>query len=479
MWMILRPALLTTVTADDFVNPFAQAVGAGFEPRAIWTYTVQNVANAGHFNYVGQLTGSTIVAVWTWAITAAGVHFTTVLAVTKFAILVSAIEVSARLVTRLETCLGHAGSLWRSRMLLIVTFSLLLQVHVPWSNDPVTSYPMAGFGSAALGLLLILFTDRAVAHGMGLRSSVGLAMLALLNVTYYELNVAAVGAATVVVGLTLLSAGPVAGRGTLLLRSSAALLPSLVVAASLTVGSRPSSANYTGTSIELGGETLRQAMSGVVSSLPVSSWHVALAWLDRPVNMGIAVTRFLVIAGGLLLVLIVIVRRLTPLVQSNIRDRSRAIALSLALVSYWLGATAIQAATAKVRDEAPGIGYVYTFYAAGSAVVGILLAACLSALIRSRPGLGRIVVVGTVLLGAYQFALNSTVTMRFNEVMVPAQNLLNVYSEGRDEQQRCQALGWWKSMGWPEYYSSFTEDGMNVSYEHFRGEPFCRLESGE
>jgi hypothetical protein len=34
-------------------------------------------------------------------------------------------------------------------------------------------------------------------------------------------------------------------------------------------------------------------------------------------------------------------------------------------------------------------------------------------------------------------------------------------------------------MGRLESYSTLTEDGMNASYEHYRGEPFRRLENYE
>ena len=479
LWMVLRPALLTTVTADDFVNPFAQAAGAGFSPKGIWTYTVQNVTNSGHFNYLGQLIGSLLVSVWAWFITSAGVHFTTVLAVTKFCILLITIELCTHTVERLNLALEITATRWRSRLLLLVTFGLLLQVHVPWSNDPVTSYPMAGYGSVALGLGLILMADHAAEQGLSARPVIGVSALAIVNVLYYELNVAAVGAAMLILGWKSLTTRQPRERLKLGLRSTAAFAPSLTVAAALVVASRPSSANYTGTSLGLESEFVPQAMAGLISSLPGSSWHVAGAWLDQPINTGPDVTRFLLIAGFSTAGVLSLQRRVSQPAASDNRNVRRAITLVFALIAYWVGATVIQAATTKVQDEAQGIGYVYTFYAVGSAVVAIVLAVVLHVLVRKIPQVGRLAVLGIVLIGAYQFSLNSTVTMRFNEIMIPAQNLLNVYSEGRDEVQRCQALAWWKSMGWPEYYSMLTEDGMNASYEHYRGEPFCRLESTE
>ena len=68
--------------------------------------------------------------------------------------------------------------------------------------------------------------------------------------------------------------------------------------------------------------------------------------------------------------------------------------------------------------------------------------------------------------------------MKFNERTAPVGNLLNVYADGRSAEDRCIALEWWKSMGWPEYYWVGTEVGMNAAYKKYKDVAFCEDGTG-
>jgi hypothetical protein len=185
---------------------------------------------------------------------------------------------------------------------------------------------------------------------------------------------------------------------------------------------------------------------------------------------------YFAIALGLIGSILWLTRKVASETASSSRSITRLLIASSALFIYWAGATLTQTATVKIQKEASGIGQVYNYYAIGASAFGALFVVAAFAVDRRKIPLAvRGLVLGAVILVcANQYRTNTNVTIQFNGVVVPTGNLLNVYSEGRDMTQRCQALDWWKTMGWPEYYWLDMEIGMNLSYELYRGEPFCR-----
>ena len=478
LWLVFRPALLTHVVADDFINPFGQAHNAGFSISSIINYTVDNTWLAGHFNYSGQVIGSLATFVLTYLITDLSFHYVTVFAVLKFVVFVITVEVATNTLVRIIESFGRQCSRWNARLILMLTFGLMLQIHVPWSNDPVASYPLAGYGTLIVGLVYLSLGDRVHKTQFSAASVGTLTLFSLFAVTYYEANVLMVFS----VGFLLFqsSLDNTAGenrRRKLTLSTFATAIP-LMFTAFLYGVSQPQTANYTGTQVSPSFQMVEHTFKGLLSSLPTASWGLAREWLASPMNYSWSVTRFLVLLCVLLAVIGILSRPRRTSEETVRRNVKRGWVLLASLLMYWGGTTLLQSSTVKVRDEALRVGQVYTYYAIGSVCVAILIAA---GIILLQNNFRRIALVSFALLicvGAIQYVINTNVTMKFNERTAPVGNLLNVYADGRSAEDRCVALEWWKSMGWPEYYWVGTEVGMNATYKKYKGVAFCEDGAG-
>ena len=411
LWLVFRPALLTHVVADDFINPFGQAHNAGFSISSIINYTVDNTWLAGHFNYSGQVIGSLATFVLTYLITDLSFHYVTVFAVLKFAVFFITIEVATNTLIRIIESFGREFSRWNARLVLMLTFGLTLQIHVPWSNDPVASYPLAGYGTLVVGLTYLGLGDRVHRAEFSATSVGALSLFSLFAVTYYEANVLMIFS----VGLILFqsSLDSVAGvnrRRKLTLSTIATAIP-LMFTAFLYGISQPQTANYTGTQLSPSFQMVEHTFKGLLSSLPTASWGLAREWLASPMKYSWSVTRFFMLLCVLLAVIGILSRprqNSHKTVHSNVK---RGWVLIVSLLMYWSGTTLLQSSTVKVRDEALRVGQVYTYYAIGSVCVAILIAAGITLL---QNNFRRIALVSFALLicvGAIQYVINTNVTI--------------------------------------------------------------------
>ncbi len=473
LWIALRPMLQTTIAADDFINPFSQLYQAGASLPRVLRESWANVTSNGHLNYGGQSLGAIVLFIWLYLIGKIGIHYGTVYAISKFVVYLVAILVVAEVVRYVARQFSRSVSRWHARLFALMTVILLLQIHIPWSNDPVASYPLAGYATVALGLLFLLVAHKALLRRR-LSSSILTSVLGVFVVQYYEFNIfalLAIGPLTLVLFFEYRAHLKVALQ--YVSHSLIIVLPGILSTAVLYFRNKEQSVNYGGTAVTFGGEFLSATRIGLLGSLPGSSWSRANDWLPRTV---LAWSEIVYFALGILLVagMLWSLRRCAGVPPTHDVISARyGWAFSVGLGIYWIGATITQTITEKVQREVAGIGQVYNFYAVGATCFGILLAVTLIRLAAFRSRLAGVVMGLLIMIGGYQYVLNANVRSEFNRVMSPNANLLNVYHEVRDMNQRCQALTWWKSLGWPEYYSTHMQEGMNLSYIMYRGEPFC------
>lgn len=473
--LLLRPVLITTVSADDLINPFTQIYHAGTSIDAVMRRTWSATSATGHFNYVGQGIGSVVVMIWTYLIGNFGIRFSAVYAATKFLVYLFCLVVSAAAIRSALSFIGINISTWPTRIWILVVTSIFLQIHVPWSNDPVASYPLAGFLTVAIGVLYIVFVI-ALSNSNSLVRAFFIGIFGVFAVLYYEYNSFAIFSVAPILLYWLWQDRK--SKTIFINRINMSLLcvgPAAMVTVYFYLSHKAASANYSGTALSFEAPFAKTFLNGVASTFPASSWKIAHEWLTgpllRPTQSWFPYLLGLVVLGSMYSL-----RSRWGSRQLTREVKWQGVFIGCSpFVIYWLGATFTQTSTEKVQLEAVRIGQVYNFYAVGVvclAIVSIILLSLVNW--RGVPVLVRTGLFTVVLLfGAYQYVVNWNVMIQFNGVTSGSQNLLVAYAEMPPMEERCAALNSWKTMGWPEYYWLDMELGLNESYKIFHGEAFC------
>ena len=473
--LLLRPILLTNISADDFINPFSQIYHAGTSIDAVIQRTWSIVPTTGHFNYAGQTIGSLVVLNWTYFIGNFGIRYSLVYSITKFVVYFLCIVVGAATIRVALSFVGIQINKWAPRVTLLLLLASSLQIHIPWSNDPVASYPLAGFLTVAIGLGYISLVIKHY-ESDALLISFLIGIFGAFSVLYYEFNSFAVFAVAPVLLYGLWNSKN--EKKALLKRVLSALVlvaPAAFVTLFFFLRNQSSADNYSGTAISLKSPFLHTFSNGLASSLPATGWKISHDWLTGPLNLSRQTAYSFVI--GLVLVCGIF------LFQDKPRKKTRNERLSsiriLVIVSpfllYWLGATFTQASTVKVLTEAVRLGQVYNYYAVGATCFAVILLFGIFMVNWSRvsSSLRGILIFLALVFGAYQYIVNWNVMIQFNGVTSGGSKLLVAFAERPPMKERCDALNIWKSVGWPEYYWLDMELGLNEAYKIYHGEPFC------
>lgn len=491
-WLVLRPALLITISLDDFINPFYVYDKYGSNPWRVAWRASRDVFRNGHFNVIGQIFGAWVFAAWNYLISW-GVRYSLIYATTKYLVLVGCALAAARLLRTLSALIGRPVGVWRARVVVAAVLLTTLQIHVPWGLDPVASFPLYGYLPAALGVLAVDVAIGALQRDD--RRSAVLAAAALCgSILYYEINAAAVAALAPVVVLLWLRArrGGASGR-LVLLRGGLIMAVPAAMTLVLTVVAKRTNAGYTGTDLEAGSVTVGLLARTVGGSLPASAWGAAHDWLGGPFGLTAATAMSAsVVVGALVWAIWQPAWGRRPagsfgdsVGAAVVGERGQRLSLpwtDVALAAacpamLWLAATLIQTVTAKVNVETVALGYVYTYYAYGSVGVAVAAIVVCRGLPRrdlwrtARPLLAAVAVVFVV----FQMIVNDTVTRAFDVRVAVNDRLLVAVSERPAAEQRCAVLREWVdgTPFLPEYYHRFMVDGLNETYQGHFDELFC------
>jgi hypothetical protein len=473
---LLRPVLLTAVAADDLINPFSQIYHAGTGLNPILRRTWDSVSATGHFNYLGQTFGSFIVAIWNYLIGNFGIRYSFVYASTKYLVYIACIEVSARCVRHALKFLGTEFDIWPARIALLASIALPIQIHIPWSNDPVASYPLSGYLTATVGIAFVLLIFKFI-EDRGQLFAVLTGIYGACAVLYYEFNSFAVlSAAPILLHFIWSSKGDKNKLKRSLVKSICTVLPAAATTLFFYFKNRAASAAYSGTAISLASPFATTFSQGMLSVLPGSSWRIAFDWLPNSLAYPATYWKQLLLGLVFFSLLFLSRQRWAPIAR---RQRVTFIHLLIAtspFLIYWIGATFTQTSTVKIQQEAVRIGQVYNYYAVGAVCLAIILVLLLCHIDwgRALPTVKILLVAGAFSLGVFQYFVNWNVTTQFNGALSGNRNLLAVFADKPPMSERCAALDAWKSMGWPEYYWLDMELGMNASYEIYHGEQFCK-----
>ncbi|MCU1504014.1 MAG: hypothetical protein JWM12_3368, partial [Ilumatobacteraceae bacterium] len=473
-WLILRPALLITISLDDFINPFYVYDKYGSNPWHVVSRATRDVFRNGHFNVIGQVFGAAVFASWNYLISW-GVRYSLIYATTKFVVIVGCALAGARLLRTLAALVGRPFSVWRARVVVAAVLLPTLQLHVPWGLDPVGSFPLYGYLPAALGLLALDVGVRALQRD-DVRSALLAAAALCAAILYYEINVAMVAALVPVVVLLAVRLRRAGSQLSPLLRQGALVgaVPAVMTLVLIVVAKRTNQ-GYTGTDVDVGATTVGLVARTVGGSLPASAWGAAQDWLGAGGSFGLAAAAVVsaVVVG---VAMCWAAWRQSPPADPAVR-RWEILLVTAVPIVVWLAATLIQTVTSKVNVDTVQIGYVYTYYAYGS--VGIALALILATQLvagrllwrRARP----VLVAAALVFVVVQMSINDTVTRAFDERLAVNSQLLVAVSSRPAEPQRCDALRNWLvgTFFLPDYYHQYMVDGLDATYEDHFGERFC------
>lgn len=475
--LLLRPVLITNVAADDLLNPFSQIYHAGTGIDPILRHTIHDVGATGHFNYIGQAVGNLAVLIHTYLIGNFSFRYSTVYGFSRYLSFLVTFIIVARAIRDVSAPMGLGLSVWRARFLVLLVFAATLQIHVPWSNDPVASYLFAGYLTVALGIGFIILYLRAF-HSNRIVDAIWVGVVGVVAVQYYEFNTFAVLSVSPLMAMSLWQAR--AARHGLLRRiliSAICVVPAAVITLYFYFQNKAASADYSGTAMSFSGPFLRTFRNGMVGALPAASLKIASDWLQDSIHPTTQAVSSVVSGIALLLVMMRFWRK-SPTTSTSLSFRKLLLFISPFLI-YWLGATFTQTATLKVQQEAVRLGQVYNYYAVGSTclvIIGILFVMWLEPRIARaniRNISAKILLLAVSLLCVVQFVVNWNVMVQFNGATSGSSRLMIAFAEAPPMDQRCAALDLWKTMGWPEYYWLDMELGLNSAYRIYRNEEFC------
>jgi hypothetical protein len=465
------------VVSDDFAAPFYQFRTAGFGATAALKYGWNNSYGGVNFRIIGMPVGSLVHFLYVDLAGRFGIRMSTSYFLTKLAVFLGVGITMAWICHQLLTLAGKKFSGWTT---LFVSSSILfvsLQNHAIWSNDPVASYPLAGFASVILGLACLGITLTLFRKGLTLSRLAFLTVATTTSVLYYEINVAIIiGIAPL---LTFVALNPMEGQvlsvRNKLVRMSQVAIPCAMPAIALIYGrilSGSSTQSYGGTTIRLGRVAIHTFQNALASTLPGSSWNLSREQLGGSVGLVmwiIPITVILVSVNTFFL---------SHPEESKKPDRFQNLGLGtglFALFCFWTIGVAIQSVTVKVQDESPRIGYVYTYYAIGAVVAAMFLSFIFLYFFSTLQSKSVTVVIVSIfsIFSFVQLTMNWRLMEKMNSSLIPNRELLVAFSSQADVPYRCRALLDWSNGPWPDYYEDGMILGLQSAYLHYHGEQFC------
>ena len=476
-YVLLRPTLSTFVIADDFEGPFAEIAKAG--PglgRAISFGWQHSFVSGDRTRALGVVIGE----VFDWS---------SLWIPSKFGVSIEAYYAAIKLIVLILCALAVASFWWIaarnyfrpvrwSTAVVLTSVALFgsLQLHGLWSNDPVQSYPLAGYGSTAIGFMVLIAAVWSAERWSPWRLVLA-TVAGLVAVSYYEFNLGAVLGGGIILLVAAWRHRPDRRLVWSYLAGTAAFT---VIPIAWILATRYTSPgdNYSGRVLQANG-AMHAFFYGLVSSLPGAAWKLEWSTLGaRPAVTALAIAT----ASVAMLAAVGWMYRDTirpAEVPGVARPRSllASAAAAAAVGCYALFAVALESATERIESGTLRIGDVYTFYAVASAAVALALAVT-AWLLAARRGrrwhwIQFAAIVGCGTFVALQASFNAKLRDVSNVDMVQNHRFDEAFAGGVPQAARCSALIYWVSFPWPGYYRDDVVAGSDLAYRNYYHRPFC------
>lgn len=384
------------------------------------------------------------------------------------------------------TAIRRSRDLFRSFSLCCGLVLVLIQVHAVWSNDPVISYPLAGWGSAVLGLVFIGTLGRFVAssHRATLWALTAVALAIAGSFNYELMTAASLATAS---GLTLCLIAIRVRRRRVFLAILIALLPIIVFGSQRLLHlSGTATSGYSGTS---GGHTawiLPVWLTSMAGNVPFANFMLSKN-LPQSAAVGDVILPCLSVA---LLIMLAFGRRPADARGLNPPTwRSSGLVMALretpflgTCATYWAASSLIYASSQKYQVEiGVVIGHVYMSFAIGCICLAISLTAIANIAEMStpypRPFRRLYVPAAAALLVAavgYQWSLNGRSLEALRTSFEWTSTAFNSLSDpGYPGAERCQSLAILRQSDLPAEQKVRVETALRSGYRHAFATDLC------
>lgn len=476
-FLILYPALVVPVAADDFLNPFNQFISAGPSLSEAIGHGWNTSYNGGSFRIAGNILG----AILGWLSLQLAGH--QLLSLRSFACFIrfvsftSALFSAAFMLRTLANFMDLRVSFKRSCVMVSIFLFGFIQIHTIWSNDPVTNYPIAGFIGTSLAIFYATLVIQALSNqNPGRNKTFLVTILGVLAVTIYETAIF-LCLFFVVVYISKLTLEKFSMKKAESI-VAIGIFPMFVIPIAVIIWGRTRTAevsqSYGGTTIRLGGTAFRTFLRNFTSDFPFASWNLSQESLNG--ETAISLGAVLVFSGVILLLpRVIVTSQVTGAPQAHLYVQMNWVYLTfIGLLGYFVGSVSLQSATVKIQNETTRIGHVYTHYATGHVVLAILFG-FLSIIVLEKIGFHKLISLTVILavLAFVQFNVNWRISKHLQSGLIPNSQIFEAFSNAQPVQVRCSALRNWTDGNWPEFYENQLVQGVQASYLYFHGVEFC------
>ena len=391
----------------------------------------------------------------------------------------------------------RGGSFSRAFLAVALVLAATTQVHLLWSNEPLTAFNLAGWVTPILMLLFLATASPALRDGSSRRwlwtlLAIG---IGLFGAWFYELFLLApVLLLLLVVVATCLSLARRRWRDSLTTAMTGAVLGlgPFVAFALVRLGAGQGASGggaYEGTSMTLGSRFFDTWRAASLSSLPTAGWDqtrraIGAFWGSQHLRLsGVLAIIFLFTVGLMLL-------RVLSRVEPPPRLSSEAVSSGrgrlgpwgplggvFLLTGVWIGSAGIHSMTAKYQDELGAtVGKVYLFYAPGLLAVSGFLAIGLLFLVSTKsrlPLYSAIAVLG--IFATQQFGANSELARVGSATYAGEQAVIRAFEDARRtgaaDRSRCAGLEKWRATG--RWLKADEERHFQDAFRLTYGFPMC------